>query len=950
MASSEVEIASSSPFGCVLRDRNHREACRESNVKGTHNAATFQRNINNFVIDLNTCMAVSSDSTTNENNNSSSSDSNNNNSKQRKSPKNNHLERLCLTRSKTFNNNNNDNDNNKDESSLASLISPRHSRLLDRWAAKQAREMVSNLENEAELLSMDDNDTLPRTSSSTSEESSSETRNMGASSLVQIWEKRLNKSGMSKTNMSVDRITSSSSPNAVNENESENESENENANAFSVEEQCFDGPSNEEPFPDWDSSDHSVSPGGRSEKDRVSVADIIRKLTTTKQNQSPTPSFVDENEHEGYGGSCSVTGSSVTSSPCRERECGGVSTQQHVEQNQRINFSLRIRGRQAYNELLMHMENDRHREVNNLAERGAVSRFAQRGRIQAVLRLRLLQREVAANDPSRQKSTESEVNNNRQPPGGSAIIMQLRERFSSGAELRTPVQTEVANARSPQRETVNNTPQLNNSATTKQLRKDKSNKTACGTSIHATQSTQKSVSQAKIDHNTEEAHPSSDVMVQETHPTSDVVVQEPHPSSDVKALHHDSKETTEATTTMIDSNLNDMVDRAETSNQQNAVAKSSNDKTVNEEEASNRQYVETSYLETVEEEPINENYSESSYDDEIEDEVEDIDHNCDETNYDWISEISRPRSYWEERRQEWYREMLETGSHNEDIRTLLERRTVSSFLSSDFREKMDRLMESHRGTQTHLVNIQDQQEDSQGMMAFLQEHLHSARASQEEGRDAGEEEEERRNQDEEEEEEEDEDNADEQEQEQEKEHEEESLISGSYHGVGDYSNRSSSWSYRDNETGDDFDRVDSTSPQTYQSRSFYPDSRQSPSTTHHSIEMELMYDLRGQMEQLYQEISELRKTIKGCVDMQMQLQQSMNQEVHPVKKEEKKPHKTPKKGNCCVCYEMKVDSVLYRCGHMCACLKCANELQWNSGKCPICRAKIVDVVRVYVDN
>nr|KYP50117.1 Protein neuralized [Cajanus cajan] len=777
MASSEVEIASSSPFGCVLRDRNHREACRESNVKGTHNAATFQRNINNFVIDLNTCMAVSSDSTTNENNNSSSSDSNNNNSKQRKSPKNNHLERLCLTRSKT-------------------------------------------------------------TSSSTSEESSSETRNMGASSLVQIWEKRLNKSGMSKTNMSVDRITSSSSPNAVNENESENESENENANAFSVEEQCFDGPSNEEPFPDWDSSDHSVSPGGRSEKDRVSVADIIRKLTTTKQNQSPTPSFVDENEHEG------------------------------------INFSLRIRGRQAYNELLMHMENDRHREVNNLAERGAVSRFAQRGRIQAVLRLRLLQREVAANDPSRQKSTESEVNNNRQPPGGSAIIMQLRERFSSGAELRTPVQTEVANARSPQRETVNNTPQLNNSATTKQLRKDKSNKTAY-----------------------------------------------------VKALHHDSKETTEATTTMIDSNLNDMVDRAETSNQQNAVAKSSNDKTVNEEEASNRQYVETSYLETVEEEPINENYSESSYDDEIEDEVEDIDHNCDETNYDWISEISRPRSYWEERRQEWYREMLETGSHNEDIRTLLERRTVSSFLSSDFREKMDRLMESHRGTQTHLVNIQDQQEDSQG-----------------------EEEEERRNQDEEEEEEEDEDNADEQEQEQEKEHEEESLISGSYHGVGDYSNRSSSWSYRDNETGDDFDRVDSTSPQTYQSRSFYPDSRQSPSTTHHSIEMELMYDLRGQMEQLYQEISELRKTIKGCVDMQMQLQQSMNQEVHPVKKEEKKPHKTPKKGNCCVCYEMKVDSVLYRCGHMCACLKCANELQWNSGKCPICRAKIVDVVRVYVDN
>lgn len=32
-----------------------------------------------------------------------------------------------------------------------------------------------------------------------------------------------------------------------------------------------------------------------------------------------------------------------------------------------------------------------------------------------------------------------------------------------------------------------------------------------------------------------------------------------------------------------------------------------------------------------------------------------------------------------------------------------------------------------------------------------------------------------------------------------------------------------------------------------------------------------------------------------------------------VKKEEKKSNnRTPKKGNCCICYEMKVDSVLYR--------------------------------------
>ncbi|RDX89691.1 hypothetical protein CR513_28549, partial [Mucuna pruriens] len=778
MVSSQVGIASTSSFGCVLRDRNHREApCRETNVKPTHHhQATFK----SFVMDLNTCMSVSSDSATNENNN----ENNNNNNNLPKAPRNNHLERLRLTRI-----NSSDGGNNNSETSLASLISPRHSRLLDRWAARQAREMVSNLENEAELLSMDDNYMLPRTSSSSTSDESSEVPNLGASSLVQIWEKRLNQSGVSKQNTAMEKIDSGSSP--------------PNVAIENVEEQCFDGPSgNEESFtfPDWESSDQSVSPRGRSESDRVSVADIIKKLTSTNQNQSPTPSYADDNEHEGYGSS------SVTSSPCRERECAGVSTQkqQHSEQNYRVPCPLRIRGRRAYLDLLAQMVNDRHGELNNLAERGAVSKFAQRGRIQALLRLKLLQRDAAANDPPRQKSTASEVNN-RQPQG--SAIMQLRAKFSSGAELRTPVQAEVANSRSPHGEIVNNT-KLGKSATADQLSKDTSNQTARGTANHASESTQKPVLQNTIDRNTEEAHP----------PSSDVMVQETHPSSDVKALQYDS-------------NLNETADRAETSNQQNAMAKSSNDETVNEEEASNQQYAETSYEETVEDMARNQNYAESSYDYETVDEIEVIDQNCNETNYDydWISEISRPRSYWEERRQAWYREMLETGCQNEDIPKLLERRTVSSFLSSsDFREKMDRLMKCHRGTQTDLANSQDNAEDSQGLMAFLQERLHAASAPREDGTDV----EERRNEDEEEEEEE-EENADEDEEENADEHEEESLISSSYHEAGDFSNQSTSWSYRDN--GDDFDRVVSTSPQPYQSQSFYQDSRRSSTTNHHPI-------------------------------------------------------------------------------------------------------------------
>lgn len=44
-----------------------------------------------------------------------------------------------------------------------------------------------------------------------------------------------------------------------------------------------------------------------------------------------------------------------------------------------------------------------------------------------------------------------------------------------------------------------------------------------------------------------------------------------------------------------------------------------------------------------------------------------------ETNYDWISDISRPRSYWEDRRKAWYQEMLNCNSENEEICRLLER-------------------------------------------------------------------------------------------------------------------------------------------------------------------------------------------------------------------------------------------------------------------------------------
>ncbi|CAI8590040.1 unnamed protein product [Vicia faba] len=891
MASSGVEIATSSPFGCVLRDRNHRDGYRESNkVKATHGA--FQRNIKNFVMDhLNTCISMSSDSqTTDENKNEGQINSNKNNDDGSAwvSKPGNNLAKIRLTR-----NNPSDIINNKDESSLASLISPRHSQLLDRWAAKQAREMVSTLENEAELLSIDnaiDDVPMRTTCSTTSEGCSSEVSNLGASSLVQIWEKRLNQSSGSKSNTPMDKTSPNGGTSATCNNE----------NVFVVVEQrgseigeCFEGQlsGNEESFPDWESdktgeqSRWCSSETGEqsrwcsSESDRVSVADIIKKLTSTSQTQSPCPYFGDDNDNEGCGNS------SVACSP-RKDFAPELSDQKAFPQ---VTCSPRIRGRRAFNDLFMQLEKDRHGELKNLAERGTVSKFTQRGRIQALLRHKSLQRGAAANILPDQKPTSSEVSKQVQPQG--SAIMQLREKFNTCVEQRSTVEAEVAKIRNPRKEIVNNITRLENSSIADQLSKDTSRQIANGTTSHTIETTEKSVSLIR-----EEDIPSSNVKSQETC---------------FEAQCDNAKETSEAATSVTDSNVNEK-----------------------DEEEISHQYEETDYDCAVDEEGSNQNYDESNCEEMLEE-------NYDENSYDWFREISRPRSYWEERRQSWYKEMQDSGSPNDDIQVLLQRRTVSNFLSSDFREKMDRLMQSHKGTQTHLVTNQDDEIDNEALMAFFKEHLQPEKTPREnEIEKTVDEEEETLNEEEEEEEEEEERKQDD------KEHEEEqggeSLVSDSYHEVGDYSNQSSSWSYRDNEPGDDFDRVASTSSQQpYQSPSFYHENtrRNSPPINHHSIEMEIIYDMRGHMEQLYQEMSELRKSIKSCMDMQMKMQ------LH-----EKKSHdKVAKKGNCCICNETKADSVFYRCGHMCACLKCANELQWKNGKCPICRAKIDDVVRVHVE-
>ncbi|XP_073103063.1 uncharacterized protein [Elaeis guineensis] len=313
-----------------------------------------------------------------------------------------------------------------DDLAESSAAARRHSRILSRWVARQAEEMITTIERrnrESELMALAGLHTVSMLDSSFLRESrrspSSVERPVAAraSSILQMWRE------LEDMSAARERRSASATPAAGNRNRAESREQERELRGSSED-------ASESDYNAYDRWTHgtvdSTGRPGEVEEDRGSsreqspdvgdgererVRQIVRGWMTengmgdtesrvSPRNESPRAEWLGENERERVRlvrewvqMASQQRDARASRRVERERERGrdGSVTDHEEGQPEHVRRDLlRLRGRQARLELVMRMARERQRELQSLSDLRTVSDFAHRNRIQSLLRGRFL--------------------------------------------------------------------------------------------------------------------------------------------------------------------------------------------------------------------------------------------------------------------------------------------------------------------------------------------------------------------------------------------------------------------------------------------------------------------------------------------------------------------------------------------------------------------------------
>ncbi|KAF5729450.1 hypothetical protein HS088_TW21G01616 [Tripterygium wilfordii] len=791
-----------------------------------------------------------------------------------------------------------------DDLAESSAARRRHSRILSRWAARQAQEMITTIERrnrESELMALAGLHTVSMLDSSFLRESQSPTsRRQGAverpsaqaSTILQMWRELEDEHVLNRArervrerlrqHRNVELNTNSSIMNMSESNGSEIQGSlrdsTESENDYGTWTHGHIGTQNEREDNNGSSREQSPDLG---DVERERVRQIVRgwmesgigneMSNVSQRNGSPRAEWLGETERErvriireqvqmtsqqrgSRGGQRVVQAAVVDRQDDQVRE-GSVTDQDEGQPEHIHRDLLRLRGRQAVVDLLVRIERERQRELQGLLEHRAVSDFAHRNRIQSLLRGRFLRNERPAEEERPPSVAASELVQLRQRHN----VSGLREGFRS--RLETIVRGQVTS---------------NSDSTSNNDVNDSRNDWV-------------------------QTNASQDVQVE--------INDESQPRSQGSDIHNLSEPTSHSLSNTTSDNMN----WQETANQQDDWQEEIT--TAERDNWPESTYSQSNDWRDSNTEGINGNWQENSLNDWPQETPGNVDDrgNLPEVQGVWQETgLQEAVGNWSEgpsnpprpryRRFNRFHPPEDDNVYSMELRELLSRRSVSNLLRSGFRESLDQLIQSYVQRQGHAPIDWD-----------LHRNMPTpAPASPE--RD-----------------------------------EEQQRIERNV-GQRDGTNRPS--------------LVLPTPPVPPPQPLWHQDLHHS-SWSRHSIhrsemEWEMLSDLRADMARLQQGMNHMQRMLEACMDMQLELQRSVRQEVSAAlnrsASEKGSSVETSddgsnwghvRKGTCCVCCDSHIDSLLYRCGHMCTCFKCASELVRGGGKCPLCRAPIVEVIRAY---